>query len=117
MNTQPKEIEYYQTREGTIPFREWLAGLKDREAQMRIDARLVRLRSGNPGDVKAVGAGVSELRVDYGPGYRIYFAMAATTLVVLLCGGDKRMQAADIKRAKKFWTDYQQRASESEEES
>lgn len=117
MDTQPKEIEYYQTLEGTYPFREWLAELKDREAQMRIDARLVRLRSGNPGDVKAVGAGVSELRVDYGPGYRVYFAMAGMTLVVLLCAGDKRTQTADIKRAKKFWTDYQQRTNESEEQS
>ncbi len=69
MNTQPKEIEYYQTREGDSPFREWFDELKDRAAQMRIDARLARLRGGNPGDVKAVGGGVSELRIDYGPGY------------------------------------------------
>jgi putative addiction module killer protein len=115
MNTQPKEIEYYQTPDGAYPFREWFARLKDREAQMRIDARLVRLRSGNPGNVKAVGAGVSELRIDYGPGYRIYFATAGLTLVVLLCAGDKRTQAADIKQAKKFWADYQRRAKTSEE--
>ena len=70
---------------------------------MRIDARLARLRGGNPGDVKAVGGGVSELRIDYGPGYRVYTAMADNALVVLLCGGDKRTQAADIKQAKKFW--------------
>ncbi|HMV85897.1 MAG TPA: type II toxin-antitoxin system RelE/ParE family toxin [Blastocatellia bacterium] len=115
MNTQPKEIEYYQTQEGDCPFRDWFAALKDRMAQMRIDARLARLRGGNPGDVKAVGGGVSELRVDYGPGYRVYIAMADNTLVVLLCGGDKRTQAADIKQAKKFWADYQQRPSESED--
>jgi putative addiction module killer protein len=111
-----KEIKYYQTRDGACPFLEWFERLKDREAQARIDARLARLRSGNPGDVKAVGAGVSELRVDYGPGYRVYFAMAGINLAVLLCGGDKRTQAADIKQAKKFWTDYQQRASKSGEE-
>lgn len=116
MNAQPKEIRYYQTQDGACPFREWFARLKDREAQMRIDARLARLRSGNPGDVKTAGAGVSELRVDYGPGYRVYFAMAGMALVVLLCGGDKRTQAADIKRARKFWVDYQQHARESEEE-
>ncbi len=116
MNTQPKEIEYYQTRDGASPFREWFAALKDRDAQMRIDARLARLRSGNPGDVKAVGGGVSELRIDCGPGYRVYLAMAGMTLVVLLCAGDKRTQVADIKRAKKFWADYQQRAREREEQ-
>jgi putative addiction module killer protein len=93
MNTQSKEIKYYQTRDGACPFREWFARLKDREAQARIDARLARLRSGNPGDVKTVGAGVSELRIDYGPGYRVYFAMAGTRLIVLLYGGDKRTQA------------------------
>lgn len=70
MNTQPKEIEYYQTQKGGCPFRDWFAALKDQAAQMRIDARLARLRGGNPGDVKAVGSGVSELRIDYGPGYR-----------------------------------------------
>lgn len=115
MNTQPKEIEYYQTREGAIPFREWFAALKDRAAQMRIDARLVRLRSGNLGDVKAVGGGLSELRIDYGPGYRVYIGMVGNTLVLLLCGGDKRTQAADIKRAKKYWDDYQKRALKREE--
>src|SRR5262245_66027313 len=99
MNNQPKEISYYQTQDGACPFREWFARLKDREAQMRIDARLVRLRSGNPGDVKAVGAGVSELRIDYGPGYRVYFAQAGMRLVILLCAGDKRTQSADIQYA------------------
>ncbi|NOT58668.1 MAG: type II toxin-antitoxin system RelE/ParE family toxin [Acidobacteria bacterium] len=116
MNTQPKEIKYYQTQEGDSPFRDWFDSLKDPAAQMRIDARLVRLRSGNPGDIKSVGGGVSELRINYGPGYRVYVAMAGTTLVILLCAGDKRTQAVDIKRAKKYWTDYQQRLSESEEQ-
>lgn len=116
MNTQPKEIEYYQTQEGATPFRGWFAALKDRAGQMRIDARLARLRSGNLGDVKAVGGGVSELRIDYGPGYRVYIAMVGDTLVVLLCGGDKRTQAADIKQAKKYWADYQKCAPEREEQ-
>jgi|SRR5882672_11243660 len=117
MDTQLKEIRYYHTLDGTCPFLEWFARLKDREAQARIDARLARLRSGNPGDVKIVGGGVSELRVDYGPGYRVYFAMAGKKLVVLLYGGDKRNQAADIRQAKKYWADYQWRISESKEES
>ena len=116
MNTQPKEIEYYQTQEGDSPFRDWFDALKDPAAQMRIDARLARLRSGNAGDIKSVGGGVSELRISYGPGYRVYVAMAGATLVILLCGGDKRTQTADIKRARKYWTDYQQSLSESEEQ-
>jgi len=69
INTQPKEITYYQTQEGNCPFRDWFDDLKDRMAQMRIDARLARLRGGNPGDIKSVGGGVSELRIDYGSGY------------------------------------------------
>lgn len=101
MYTPSKEIGYYQTRDGACPFQAWFERLKDRKAQMRIDARLARLRIGNPGDVKAVGAGVSELRVDYGPGYRVYFAMVGMKLVVLLCGGDKRSQASDIKSEEK----------------
>src|SRR5262245_59178762 len=114
MNTQPKEVKLYRTSDGHCPFEEWLARLKDNEAEMRIDIRLGRLQRGNPGDVKAVGEGVSELRVDYGPGYRVYFGQVGATLVILLCAGSKRTQTADIKRAKKYWADYQQRAKERE---
>jgi putative addiction module killer protein len=77
----------------------WLASLRDRQARARVMARVDRLASGNPGDVKPVGAGVSELRIDYGPGYRVYFFQRGEVVVVLLCGGDKRIQEADIKRA------------------
>lgn len=73
--------------------------LRDRQAQARINARIRRLTLGNPGDVRPVGSGVSELRVDYGPGYRIYFLQRGDIFAVLLCGGDKRRQDADIKRA------------------
>ena len=112
MNTQPKEIRLYRTREGQRPFKEWLLKLKDREAEARIEVRLARLRSGNPGDVKPVGEGVSELRIDYGPGYRVYFAASGQRLIILLCAGSKRTQTADIKLAKKYWADYQQRLNE-----
>jgi putative addiction module killer protein len=81
-------------------FREWLDGLADRRAVERIAQRIVRLQAGLIGDAKSVGDGLSELRVDYGPGYRVYFAQRRQVLVILLCGGDKKSQKRDIKRAK-----------------
>jgi len=89
-------------------FDRWLQGLKGLNARSRVIARLDRLALGNPGDVKPVGSGVSELRIDYGPGYRVYFAQRGPIVILLLCGGDKRTQAADIKRAiliSKEWKD------------
>ena len=81
-------------------FTAWLAKLKDVYAVARVVARLRRFEFGNLGDVKPVGEGVSEARIDYGPGYRLYFVKRGDTLIVMLCGGDKRTQDADIKRAK-----------------
>lgn len=109
MEAQPLEVRVYRTSEGRAPFKEWLKELPDREARARINVRLTRARSGNLGDVKAVGEGVSELRIDYGAGYRLYFAQAGELLVLLLCAGDKRTQSRDIKQAQDFWQDYQQR--------
>jgi putative addiction module killer protein len=83
----------------TEVFVAWFAGLRDRNARARILARIRRLSLGNPGDVKSVGHGVSEMRIDYGPGYRVYFVGRGAAVVVLLCGGDKRSQDRDIKRA------------------
>ncbi len=88
--------------EKTDTFLNWLRDLRDVRAVARIQVRIDRLALGNPGDVKAIGGGVSELRVDYGPGYRVYFAQRGKTLVVLLCGGDKRTQNTDILTAKKL---------------
>lgn len=81
-------------------FDAWFADLRDAHAKRRIQALIDRLAVGNPGDVKPVGEGVSELRIDHGPGYRVYFLQRGVVLVVLLCGGDKRTQAADIADAK-----------------
>ncbi len=86
-------------------FRSWLADLRDRRAVARIAARIDRLKLGNPGDVKSVGDGVSELRIDYGPGYRLYFKQVGQEIVLLLCGGDKSTQDRDIERAKALATD------------
>ena len=80
-------------------FYSWLCSLRDRKARARIGVRIDRLAFGNHGDVKPVGGGVSEMRIDYGPGYRVYFVRQGTALVVLLAGGDKRTQDRDIKTA------------------
>ena len=92
----------------TRAFDAWIETLRDRQARQRIAARLTRLQAGNPGDVRPVGEGISELRIDCGPGYRIYFTRRGPLVVLLLCGGDKSTQAKDIKRAiaaAKDWKD------------
>ena len=83
----------------TEVYSKWFDGLRDRAAQVRINVRVRRLSLGNPGDAKSVGKGVSELRIDYGPGYRIYFTKHGDTVVILLAGGDKRTQEQDIQKA------------------
>jgi putative addiction module killer protein len=86
----------------TSVFDEWLSDLRDRTAKAKIEVRIRRLSLGNPGDVKPVGEGVSEMRISYGPGYRVYYLQHGTMLVVLLCGGDKSTQDKDIENAKEF---------------
>lgn len=91
-------IEVRQTDE----FAAWLGDLRDANAKARILVRLRRLAAGNAGDVKPVGGGVSELRIDYGPGYRVYFTQRGAVIVIVLCAGDKRTQARDIVRAREM---------------
>jgi putative addiction module killer protein len=100
------EIRHYRNAQGRTPFAEWFSGLRDRQARARIVARLERLETGNFGDCKGVGGGVSELRIDWGPGYRVYFGRDGQTVIILLCGGDKRKQDSDIKKAVELWQQF-----------
>lgn len=102
----PKRLLVYANESGKEPFIEWLDGLRDGLMQKRILARLTRLGQGNYGDCKPVGEGVSELRMFFGSGYRVYFGECGNDLVVLLCGGDKGSQDTDIQQAKVYWKRY-----------
>ena len=88
----------------TEAYAKWFRSLRDTNAKDRIDVRILRLQAGNFGDVKSVGEGVRELRINYGPGYRVYFVQRGEVLVILLCGGDKRTQNRDIETAKRLAT-------------
>lgn len=102
-------VEHYITPDGKDPTQDWLDNLRDLRARIAILRRIDRVVLGNFGDHKSVGGGVSELRVDVGPGYRVYYAQAGNTLVLLLLGGDKRNQQSDIERAITCWNDWQRR--------
>ncbi|BAZ13588.1 hypothetical protein NIES4071_54270 [Calothrix sp. NIES-4071] len=111
MEASPREIRSYQTADGQIPFEEWLDSLRDRTARAKIKNRLRRVESGNLGDYSPVGEGVCEFRIDYGPGYRVYFKQIGLTIILLFCGGDKSTQEQDILKAKKYWRDYERTES------
>ena len=100
------EVRYYVTRAGKNIVDDWIASLNDSRTEARIMARIDRLRQGNFGDSKSLGFGLHELRIDVGPGYRIYYAMIGRTCMLLLNGGDKRKQSSDIERAREFLKDY-----------
>jgi putative addiction module killer protein len=103
----PFVIREYVAADGTNPFRRWLARLAI-DARARIQVRILRFEAGNLGDHKAVGEGVWEARLDFGPGYRVYFSKAGRTVILLLVGGDKRSQAKDIAQAKLYWAQYRE---------
>ena len=104
----PRELQIYQTPNGHEPFTEWLKSIRDQKIRTRIQARLDRLVDGNFGDCEPVGEGISEIRLHFGAGYRIYFGEVENIIVLLLCGGDKSSQTRDIKRAKTYWQEYKE---------
>ena len=107
-NIRPRKLQAYRTSNGREPFTEWLISIHDRNTRNRIERRLDRIRSGNFGDCGSVGDGVFEVRLHFGPGYRVYFGEVDDTIVFLLCGGDKSSQERDIERAQRYWLDYKE---------
>ena len=105
-------MEIYVALDGKAPFSEWIASLKDVQARAKIRVRLDRVRLGNLGDYKTVGSGVYELRIHWGPGYRVYFGQEGKKMIVLLIGVDKSTQRKDILRAQSYWLDYRSREDE-----
>lgn len=105
------ELRRYQLSNGRVPVSDWLTSLRDLRARAQIEVRLRRASLGNFGDSKPVGEGISELRVDVGGGYRVYYGKHGMALVILLCGGDKGSQQSDIALAKSYWLDWKRRNS------
>lgn len=102
-------IEMYTTASGIVPFERWLEDLRDRTTRAKIRVQVDRLSLGNFGKCRFLKAGLGELRIEWGPGYRVYFGRVGPTVVVLLCGGDKSTQARDIRRAQEYWEDFRRR--------
>lgn len=101
-----KTLIVYRDKSGREPFSDWLARLRDPVAKARIEARLFQLQKGNPGDVRPIGGGVSEMRIHIGQGYRVYYATDGDVIVLLLCGGTKSTQRADIRLAHECWSEW-----------
>lgn len=104
------EIEHYITADGVDVFSDWIDGLRDQKAVTKVLTRIDRLALGNFGNYRALDGGVFELRIDWGPGYRVYYARVGKVLLLLLCGGDKKSQQQDIDNAKTYLQDHQARA-------
>ena len=106
MTSGKKEARYYITATGRSPLIEWLEALKDIQGRAIIKVRIRRMEEGNWGSFKPIGQGVCELKIPFGPGYRVYFGEDGDRLIILLCGGDKGSQDRDITRAHRYWADY-----------
>lgn len=106
MEPTPRELQSYTTEDGRCPFEDWLSSLRDVEGRAIVRKRLNRVRLGNLGNTRSIGDGVWELKIDFGPGYRVYFGEDGPRIVVLLMGGDKGSQERDILKAKEYWRDY-----------
>lgn len=114
MEGRQREVVYYETQDGKRPCQEWLDSLKDVRARAKIRTRIDRIILGNFGFCDSVGLGVMELKIDFGPGYRIYFGQLGNRLLILLCGGDKGTQREDIRTAHSYWLDYRRRHAKEE---
>lgn len=112
MQILPREILHYTTPSGNNPYRRWYTQIKDQAAQIAISNRISRIRSGNFGDYKRLSKDLYELRIHYGPGYRVYFEVFQSDIVILLCGGTKGTQQRDIRRAQNYWNDFLDRMKE-----
>jgi putative addiction module killer protein len=112
MESREYAVLYYEAVSGALPFRQWRATLSDQNVKAAVDARIARLRAGNFGNSRPIGEGVSENKIDFGPGYRIYYAVSGLG-IILLCAGDKSTQRADILHAKAYWQDYKTRKRKS----
>ena len=106
MTERRRVLKEYETPDGKVPYLDWLHALKDSRTRAIIRNRVDRLEEGNPGNWNSVGGGVYELKIYFGPGYRVYFGEDGPVLVVLLCGGDKKTQKKDIQTAQKYWEQY-----------
>lgn len=104
------QIEHYVTEKGVDVFSKWFDELRDKTTKVVIERRLMRIESGNLGQVRALRDGVWEIKIDFGPGYRVYYAQSGQSIILLLCAGDKSSQEADIAKAAEHWNDFQQRS-------
>ena len=105
----PKKILHYRTDGGRVPYREWIDSLRDKLGKAYILDRIDRAEDGNLGKQRSVGGGVVEMKIDFGPGYRVYLGQDGEELIILLCGGDKSTQDKDIRLAQDYWQDYRRR--------
>jgi len=103
---EPVEIRTFETKDGKVPFDVWFMGIRDNQTKARIETRIDRLALGNFGNCSSAREGVCELKIDFGPGYRVYFGRDGDTLVILLGGGTKNTQDADMKLARQYWREY-----------
>lgn len=106
MEVRPRRILKYVTESGHCPFDDWVESLKDKRTQAIVATRLNRVIQGNFGLCRKLDGGIQELKIDFGPGLRVYFAEDGDSIVILLCGGDKSTQSKDIEKAREYWTDY-----------
>ncbi|MGA2132879.1 MAG: type II toxin-antitoxin system RelE/ParE family toxin [Bryobacteraceae bacterium] len=108
MEAKERKVLSYKSPDGRIHYRAWRSSLNDEDTGVAVDVRVTRLSAGNLGDSRPIGSGVFESRIDFGPGYRVYYGTDGDE-VILLCGGNKSTQDADIVRAQKYWKDYKRR--------